>query len=400
MSNKKIALVSVYGLPVPAVHGGAIETIETLFADENEKYGSLDMTIYCLGSTEAVKKSAHYKRTRFVYLSNNNALYLKIRKFICRAVNHFGGKMIVHKRYYSRILKHCIRQKYDYIVFEEAEKNAMIWFAKKINNSKLYFHLHSMHKSCPDLYRALDGTVSVSKFINDVWVDSSNAYKAYKKQDNIVLVNAINEDHFNQVVSDEEKTEIRKEYGYNDDDILVLYLGRIMQEKGVIELEKAVMSIDDKRVKLLMIGNTSFADKKSSKYFQYTRQYADQSNGRIQYRDYIPNDEVYKIGKCADIRCLPSLWEEAGSLALIEAMYCGSPLVVTRSGGMPEVVDNKGAIIVEKDDNVENNIKDAIVKISSSSSLRNSMRMANLKQAKKFTSKNFYMSFVKIFERD
>ena len=45
-----------------------------------------------------------------------------------------------------------------------------------------------------------------------------------------------------------------------EDDFAVLYVGRLIQVKGILELMKAVLSIDDKHVKLLVVGSANFGD--------------------------------------------------------------------------------------------------------------------------------------------
>ena len=65
---KKVALVlPEQGLPVPAVLGGAIETLVELLADINEKEKKLDLTIYSRYNADAEKKSKNYKHSKFVY---------------------------------------------------------------------------------------------------------------------------------------------------------------------------------------------------------------------------------------------------------------------------------------------------------------------------------------------
>ena len=49
-------------------------------------------------------------------------------------------------------------------------------------------------------------------------------------------------------------------------------------------------------------------------------------------------NDVERIYAAADVMVMPSLWDEAFGLVVVEAMAAGRPVVVTRSGAMPELV--------------------------------------------------------------
>ncbi len=63
-------------------------------------------------------------------------------------------------------------------------------------------------------------------------------------------------------------------------------------------------------------------------------------------------DDVERIYAAADVVVMPSLWDEAFGLVVIEAMAAGRPVVVTASGAMPELVDRGRGLVVPKRDEV------------------------------------------------
>jgi glycosyltransferase involved in cell wall biosynthesis len=64
-------------------------------------------------------------------------------------------------------------------------------------------------------------------------------------------------------------------------------------------------------------------------------------------------DDVERVYAAADLVVMPSLWDEAFGLVLVEAMAAGKPVVVTRSGAMPEIVEQGHCgLVVPKHDEV------------------------------------------------
>jgi glycosyltransferase involved in cell wall biosynthesis len=66
---------------------------------------------------------------------------------------------------------------------------------------------------------------------------------------------------------------------------------------------------------------------------------------RVMFPGYVPRVEDYL--RSADIFVLPSLHEESGSLALIEALQCGAAVVASAVDGIPEDIchDDNGLLV-------------------------------------------------------
>ena len=117
------------------------------------------------------------------------------------------------------------------------------------------------------------------------------------------------------------------------DEQMIFFIGRLVHEKGVHVLLDAfckVLAYRDK-VKLVVAGKGP-AD-------AYLKEYAGNLGiyNRVYFAGFVDDPTRNKLYKCADVACVPSLYEPFGITAL-EAMASGTPVVVSDVGGLGEVV--------------------------------------------------------------
>jgi glycosyltransferase involved in cell wall biosynthesis len=107
------------------------------------------------------------------------------------------------------------------------------------------------------------------------------------------------------------------------------YLGRFSPEKGVGLLVQAVGRQPPSAVKLLLAGNVPAGEK--------SRLQALASGADVEFVGFVSPAAFYAA---VDVIAMPSLWEEPGALALVDALAAGRPVIATALGGIPEVVEN------------------------------------------------------------
>ncbi len=116
------------------------------------------------------------------------------------------------------------------------------------------------------------------------------------------------------------------------DEVTVLLARRLVDKNGVTVFAEAVAALADLPVKLVFAGNGPERDKVEAilkKNGLYTK---------ALFLGDVPNGEMPEIYRNADISVLPSFME-ATSITGLESMASGLPLVGTRVGGIPTIID-------------------------------------------------------------
>lgn len=377
-------------MPVPAVCGGAIETLITSIVKKYSKEDGFHLTIFSVYHKEAVEAAKKYPDVRFVW-THTNTFWNLAKHAVFLAVRELTGKTIrVLQRHYNEIAPVIQNEKFDLLIVEGGDEKAVIDIAKGYTREQLVFHAHIHFIPKEEVVKGYGHMIGVSEFV----------VREYEKAckipvDTHVLRNAIDLDKFNKIISEEERKKLRKKLGLQEDDFVVLYVGRLIQVKGILELMQAVLSIDDEHIKLLCIGSANFGKWAFSSYERKVKKLAKDNSERIIFTGYIDNGELYKYSLLADVQCVPSLWEEAAGLVVIEAMAEGLPLIVTKSGGVIEYVDKSIAMIIDKD-SIVNKLKSAICYMKEHPEIRQQIAEESRKKSKLYDEKLYYKNFVKM----
>jgi glycosyltransferase involved in cell wall biosynthesis len=95
----------------------------------------------------------------------------------------------------------------------------------------------------------------------------------------------------------------------------------------------------------------------------------------------IPLDDLVRTYARGDVLLTPSLYEGFGMTAL-EAMACGTPVVASNVGSLPDVVGDAGLLVPPTDIEA---IADAVVRVVTDRELRDTLRQRGLERARSFT---------------
>ena len=180
------------------------------------------------------------------------------------------------------------------------------------------------------LLRRADRVVAISKDIEQLLRDSGVSSKRIAG-----IPNAIDLGRF-RPVSASERAHLREKLQMPPDEVVALYAGRLSRAKGVSMLVEEWPRIlcADTKVKLMLVGSGKGSWDDCEEYLaEFIRSHGLEDHVRLAGQ----SDCVHEYMQAADLFISPSEYEGFG-LAVVEALACGLPCVVTSVGIAPEII--------------------------------------------------------------
>lgn len=130
---------------------------------------------------------------------------------------------------------------------------------------------------------------------------------------------------------------VLKFYHINPDKPFILFVGRISRQKGIIHLINAIkyLSWDIQIVLCAGAPDTEEIGKEMMERVEEAR--GKTPNDIVWIRQWIPKSDLIVLYSHASLFVCPSIYEPFGIINL-EAMACGTPVIASAVGGIPEVV--------------------------------------------------------------
>ena len=128
--------------------------------------------------------------------------------------------------------------------------------------------------------------------------------------------------------------------GVDTEEPLVLFVGRVVPEKGADVLLRASRKLlgRGRRFRVRIVGSRGFsAADPLSAYERSLRKLARPIGDAVEFHPFVDRNGIRSHYDSASIFCVPSNWDDPCPLTLLEAMACGLPTVAARRGGIPEV---------------------------------------------------------------
>lgn len=189
-------------------------------------------------------------------------------------------------------------------------------------------------------------------------------------------------------VSAEEKSRLRAELGYDNDDFIITVVAELNKNKNQIMLVQKArdLKVIIPTLKILLIGKETLP---------IVREYVERENlfDVVQFLGY--RSDVDKLTMISDVAFSASL-REGLPVNIIEAMACGIPVVCSDNRGHRSLVLDKETGFIF-DTKSEKEMSDSIILLYKNPGLRAEMGCRNIERAKEFSLEKSLSEMQKIY---
>ncbi|MGN6444939.1 glycogen synthase [Amnibacterium sp.] len=178
-------------------------------------------------------------------------------------------------------------------------------------------------------YEAADAVIAVSRGMGD---DILRSYPRVDPSRLHVVYNGIDLTAWQP----NDDRELVRSLGVDPDRPTVVFVGRITRQKGLPYLLRAAASLPPE-VQLVLCAGAPDTKEIMAEVTGLVRELQEQRSGVVWIERILPRRELTAVLTAADVFVCPSVYEPLGIVNL-EAMACGTAVVGTATGGIPEVV--------------------------------------------------------------
>lgn len=126
----------------------------------------------------------------------------------------------------------------------------------------------------------------------------------------------------------------------------VMFLGRMIPDKGADVLVRAVERLDRPDIRLTLVGSRGFsAADPLTPYERDVRTVMARLGDRAEVRPFVPRSEVSRLLQRADVVVVPSRWPDPCPLTVLEGMAAGAAVIGSEIGGIPETLRGVGILV-------------------------------------------------------
>lgn len=147
------------------------------------------------------------------------------------------------------------------------------------------------------------------------------------------------------LISLSEKKALKKKLGIGENDRIIGYIGRIIAEKGVLDLLYSYLIVKQKDIKLLLVGPWDLGERDNETVFKIKQLIKDKGlESEVVLTGY--REDIPQLLNIMDVFVLPS-YREGMPVSLLEAMAMEIPVIASNIRGSKEAVDEAVGFLYE-----------------------------------------------------
>jgi starch synthase len=316
----------------PEVYGGAGVHVDYL---ARELAGRVDLTVHCQGG-DRPHAVAHQPWDRLT--GANQALQIMSADLSMTAA--VAGADLVHSHtWYANLAGHLAALLYGvpHVMTVHSLEPLRPWKAEQLGGG------YALSSWCERV--AVESAAAVIAVSDGMRADVLAAYPAVRPDRIHVIRNGIDAREY----APDPETHVLHRYGVDPARPTVIFVGRVTRQKGLPVLLRAAARLVPGAQLVLCAGQPDTAELAAEVSGLVTSLQATRS-GVIWIPEMLPKREIIQLLSHATAFAIPSLYEPLGIVNL-EAMACGTAVVGSRVGGIPEVVaDGDTGLLVPADD--------------------------------------------------
>jgi alpha-maltose-1-phosphate synthase len=318
----------------PEVYGGAGVHVEYL---ARELRDLVDLTVHCQGAD----RSGAIAHRPWDLLETANAALQTVSADLSMTAAVAGADVVHSHTWYANLAGHLAATLYGipHMLTVHSLEPLRPWKAEQLGGG------YALSSWCERV--AIESAAAVIAVSSGMRADVLATYPSLAAGRVHVIRNGIDTDEY----APDPGTDVLEQHNIDPGKPTVVYVGRVTRQKGLQVLLRAAELLEPD-VQIVLCAGQADTAQLGAEVAGLVGHLRDSRSGVVWLDRMLPKREVIQVLSHATVFACPSLYEPLGIVNL-EAMACGTPVVGSRVGGIPEVVpDAQTGLLVPPGDHV------------------------------------------------